>query len=163
MGTEHRPSATYHVYRGPDRAHALEFLRGTPVMEPHVYVIVETPQGNLGRDLIYVFEESDGRPVEFGARTRLENPASSDTHCAWCGFYVVPFAVPREAAAASTLSVYLTMDEAREKGHGLRCHHCALLQCVFCADFAASGDGGTEPHCRACGRMLKELVKVRGS
>ncbi|MFF8375786.1 hypothetical protein ACF07V_06640 [Streptomyces sp. NPDC015661] len=128
-----------------------------------MYVVVETPQGNVGRDLIYLFEEGDGQLIEFGARTQSEDPVPSATHCAWCGFYVVPFVLPPEARLASTLSVYLTIDEARENGHGLRCHHCSLLQCTFCADFVESGDGGPTPHCHACGQELKDLVKVSPS
>lgn len=49
----------YEVYRSDTRAKALEFLANIPTAEiPQLfYVIVETPQGNVGKDLQGIFDE----------------------------------------------------------------------------------------------------------
>jgi len=49
----------YEVYRGSTRAIALEFLKSIPTTEiPQLfYIIVETPQGNVGKDLKGIFDE----------------------------------------------------------------------------------------------------------
>jgi hypothetical protein len=47
----------YEVHRGPDAASAREFLAGKQVSKPHHYVIVETPQGNYGRDKDGIYKE----------------------------------------------------------------------------------------------------------
>jgi hypothetical protein len=36
----------------------LEFLRGCVVRDERVYAIAENPQGNLGKDLVMIFEEA---------------------------------------------------------------------------------------------------------
>lgn len=49
----------YEVYTGQSRNSAIAFLQGIPngcIPEGH-YVIVETPQGNLGRDVLGMFDE----------------------------------------------------------------------------------------------------------
>lgn len=50
----------YEVYRSNTRAKALEFLTNIPTTEiPQLfYIIVETPQGNVGKDLQGIFDES---------------------------------------------------------------------------------------------------------
>ena len=49
----------YEVYRSNTRAKALEFLTNIPTNEipPIFYIIVETPQGNVGKDTKGVFDE----------------------------------------------------------------------------------------------------------
>ncbi|ONH27290.1 hypothetical protein [Pseudofrankia asymbiotica] len=156
--------AVFHVHRGPNREAALAFLRERPVREKLVYQIVETPQGNVGRDLIYIFEEKDGKPIEYGVRPRLAQPRPSTTHCAWCGFYVAPLRVDVATSGPSTATVYLTVAEMKDKGNGFRCEKCALLQCVFCTDFppTASVMGHPAP-CGSCGADLaqSQLVQMR--
>ncbi len=55
----------YEVYTSHSRATALEYLRAIPLSEfpPLYYVIVETPEGNLGKDLKGMFEESTGNSI----------------------------------------------------------------------------------------------------
>jgi len=48
---------TYEVYRGPDAATAKDFLSEKPVKKPHYYIIVETPEGNYGRDIDGIYRE----------------------------------------------------------------------------------------------------------
>jgi hypothetical protein len=49
----------YEVYRSQNRATALSFLNAIPqgVLPERHYVIVETPQGNVGKDMLGVFDE----------------------------------------------------------------------------------------------------------
>ena len=49
----------YEVYNADSRAQAVQFLRRIPIHEiPYLhYVIVETPEGNVGRDLNGMFDE----------------------------------------------------------------------------------------------------------
>ncbi|MCH7990583.1 MAG: hypothetical protein IID46_15690 [Planctomycetes bacterium] len=49
----------YEVYKSQTRATAVSFLNAIPkscISEGH-YVIVETPQGNVGKDIMGVFDE----------------------------------------------------------------------------------------------------------
>ncbi len=49
----------YEVYRSNTKIKALEFLKSIPTAEiPRLfYIIVETPQGNLGKDMQGIFDE----------------------------------------------------------------------------------------------------------
>ncbi len=49
----------YEVYRSNTRVKALEFLNSIPTAEiPRLfYIIVETPQGNMGKDMKGIFDE----------------------------------------------------------------------------------------------------------
>ena len=49
----------YEVYRSQSRSTALSYLNGIPggvIPESH-YVVVETPQGNVGRDIAGLYDE----------------------------------------------------------------------------------------------------------
>jgi len=58
-------NGTYEVYRCSSRTTALQFLRSIPqdAIPPTYYVVVETPGGNLGKDLKGIFDESTGTPI----------------------------------------------------------------------------------------------------
>jgi hypothetical protein len=162
--TEHNATGgVYHVHSGPDRGAAVAFLRQSPPQEELVYNIVETPQGNVGCDFIYLFEEADGKPLDFAPRARLEQaPTPSKTHCAWCGFFVVPYErkLPRNAAA---VQFYLTHDELAElakTGEGLACRDCGLVTCILCTGLDPAGGNTAEPRCRACRGGLDVFVSA---
>jgi len=55
----------YEVYHCQSRSKALEFLRSIPSSQipPLYYIIVETPQGNLGKDLQVIFDEASGQEI----------------------------------------------------------------------------------------------------
>jgi hypothetical protein len=55
----------YEVYNCNSRTTALQFLSAIPQSEipPLYYVIVETPFGNLGKDLNGMFDESTGNSI----------------------------------------------------------------------------------------------------
>jgi hypothetical protein len=48
---------TYRIHRGPDAETAKAFLSQHPVTKPLYYVIVETPEGNYGRDIDGIYRE----------------------------------------------------------------------------------------------------------
>jgi hypothetical protein len=56
----------YEVYTAKSKSLALEFLRGLPTDEiPSLYyVIVETPEGNVGKDLNGMFDEATGKNIQ---------------------------------------------------------------------------------------------------
>ena len=47
----------YEVYTGPDKASAMAFLKDRPVDKKLYYVVVETPEGNFGRDVMGIYQE----------------------------------------------------------------------------------------------------------
>jgi hypothetical protein len=47
----------YRVHKGPDAASAKAFLEAHPVTKPLFYIIVETPEGNYGRDIEGMYKE----------------------------------------------------------------------------------------------------------
>lgn len=47
----------YEVYRGPDKAAAMDFLAGKTVSQRDYYIVVETPEGNFGKDIDGVYQE----------------------------------------------------------------------------------------------------------
>ncbi|MER5184559.1 hypothetical protein ABT009_40705 [Streptomyces sp. NPDC002896] len=161
--TETTATATYHVYGGPSRQAALEFLRGAHVKDELVYNIVETPEGNFGRDLIYLFHEADGKPIELGERPQSQSPTPSSTRCAWCGFFVVPYKVSINDENVGSVGLYLTYDELAglvQMGGGFHCRACSLLQCAVCIGLARAGGVAREPLCRACGGQLSVQTEV---
>ncbi|MFF7635962.1 hypothetical protein ACFZB9_22870 [Kitasatospora sp. NPDC008050] len=152
--TERSDTATYHVHSGPDRQAALTFLRRNPVPDELVYTIVETPEGNFGRDLIYLFHEADGSTIELAGRPRAQQPTPSDTRCGWCSFFVVPTTVAINDQWAGTVQVYRTYDELAalvKTGGGFHCRSCSLLQCAVCSGLADATSRAREPRCLACG------------
>ena len=57
----------YEVYQAESRATALRFLSHIPASEipPLFYVIAKTPQGNVGRDVNGLFDETTGEDIPF--------------------------------------------------------------------------------------------------
>ncbi|MBN2858382.1 MAG: hypothetical protein JXN63_08270 [Candidatus Delongbacteria bacterium] len=47
----------YRMHKGPDAASAVAFLEKNPVQENMLYIIVETPEGNYGRDIQGIYKE----------------------------------------------------------------------------------------------------------
>jgi len=69
----------YEVYHGGTRSIALEFLRSIPTSEiPRLfYIIVETLQGNIGKDLKNIFDEVTGNSIELSSQDELGSLADS--------------------------------------------------------------------------------------
>lgn len=159
MRTQHRADFFYMVADFPDRASALRFLRGCEVRRERAYVIAENPQGNLGKDLIMIFEEARGNFVEIAERSPA--PRISREDCARCGYTVLPV----DGASRSSLTVrgadvrrYVALDDLERGGNGFRCGSCAALACAHC--YRATGpeqrsDGSLVIHCWLCGAEVK--------
>ena len=47
----------YRIHRAPDAACAKAFLQQNPVTKPLYYIVVETPEGNFGRDAHGIYKE----------------------------------------------------------------------------------------------------------
>jgi len=48
---------TYETYKGPDAATTKDFLSKKPVNKHHYYIVVETTEGNYGRDIDGIYRE----------------------------------------------------------------------------------------------------------
>lgn len=153
-GTDHTAEFTYNVYQARNMASALEFLRQNPVKEEFIYTIVETPEGNIGRDLIYIFWEKTAEPIELASRPKAAKPAPSSGRCAWCGFFVVPAEVPKLPRGVGSVEYYLEPEDIRKivkTGGGFRCLQCSMLQCGVCTGLTENGGFQEQsPKCLAC-------------
>jgi hypothetical protein len=137
---------TYEVYTASSRAKAMVFLRETEVKEERTYLIVETPEGNLGKDLIMIFNEGTSAKIEFGTRKPLGKLTKSRTHCTKCGYSVLPAGRPIPGATE-----LIVLEELREGGVGFYCDRCATAWCPFCAS-------SPDPQvCGLCGQKMSLL------
>lgn len=155
--TVHKPNALFLIEKFPTRAAALDFLRNCEVRDKGVYVIAENPEQNLGRDLIMIFEETDGSFVEIGKRSPLPTPIFSETDCARCRHTVLKAADPLEQIElpSSTTSVmaYHSLDENEMQGTGFKCQQCGALACAHCYRSVPQKhkpDGGLDLRCWLC-------------
>ncbi|GIJ46078.1 hypothetical protein Val02_29640 [Virgisporangium aliadipatigenens] len=156
-----RPDALFLIEEFASRAAALDFLRRCEIREERIYVIAENPEGNLGRDLIMIFEEADGAPVEIGERSPLPAPRHSDEDCARCGYPVIPGALP-ELDGAATVRVAVALDGMARDGSGFRCADCGALGCAWCyraVPQRTDGSGHADPRCWLCGGRVDVLVE----
>jgi hypothetical protein len=130
----------------------MTFLREQEVKEPLRYLIVETPEGNLGKDLISIFDERDSKTLELGIRKPLRTLNKSDTHCSSCGYFVIPGGVSPIKAAWHFQ--FLSLEDMQKKGQGLFCQRCESIMCAFCATLE-----GTKAPCPFCGEPMAPYTK----
>lgn len=57
MGTGSGYMITYHIYTASDADTAKAFLQKNPVYEKFLYIVIETPEGNYGRDINGIYRE----------------------------------------------------------------------------------------------------------
>ncbi len=57
VSEDHKGMHTYRVHRAPSKAAAMAFLQANPVPRNYLYLIVETPDGDFGRDINGIYEE----------------------------------------------------------------------------------------------------------
>jgi CHAT domain-containing protein/tetratricopeptide (TPR) repeat protein len=117
----------YTVYRADGRSEALAFLRGQEVKEERAYLVVETPEGVLGRDLLSIYDEKSGEAIELAERLPLPTPIRSATRCSSCGYVVLPV-----NPNFSDWVQIVPLEDLREKGLGFRCPACEVLWCGRC-------------------------------
>ena len=118
---------TYEVYVATNRTRALEFLRAIDVNEERRYVVVETPCGNFGKDLIMIFDEGSSARIEYGVRRPLPKVTKSRTRCSRCGYPVLP-AGPAPPGARELI----LLEQMKELGVGFSCSGCGAAWCPFC-------------------------------
>jgi len=133
----------YLVYVAATRSAAMSFLRSTPVKEERHYLIVETPGGNLGKDMIMIFDERTSEKLEFGTREPLPGLTKSTTHCSKCGYPVLP-----GGRAVPGVKELLLLEELKDKGVGFVCSTCRAAWCPFCVQ------GDTPDSCQLCGTRM---------
>lgn len=138
---------TYEVYTGPSRSAAMEFLRQTEVKEERHYVVVETPEGNVAKDLITIFNEGTQEFIEYGKREPLGELRPSMSSCARCGYPVLPAGQP---LTSNTIEL-ITVKELQDKGVGFVCRPCGTLWCPFCVSF----EDYSLPLCDICGKGME--------
>lgn len=118
---------------------ALEYLRRRDVRQERYYVIVETPYRNFGRDMIMIFDEADGALIEIPERTPIPELTASPTHCARCGYTILPcthfeFSCddPDCGHPWHTADFAQSADEVIRAGMGYRCTQCRSAACRAC-------------------------------
>ena len=116
---------TYEVYTAPNPSIAIEFLRTSEIKEERKYIIVETPQGNFGKDMIMIFNEKTQERIEFTLRKSLPENQKSKTNCTKCGYPILP--ITRKISGKIT-----SLEELKENGYGLFCYKCQTSWCSFC-------------------------------
>jgi hypothetical protein len=142
--------ATYEVHRALNRKAALAFLRERDVKRELYYVVVETPAGNIGRDMIMIFDERTGERIEFGIRRPLPAPQPSSTDCARCGYPILPGHVPPLPAGVGSVQIYATYEEELTSGGGYRCQECGNLSCAICVEPSPPPGKRRAPTCWCC-------------
>ncbi len=147
--TQRQPDGnTFDIYTAPNRQAALAFLREHEVKEERRYAIVETPDGNLGKDLVLIFDEKSEETIELGKRKPLPKPQPSAGRCCTCGYMVIPFGRRPDFGGSVSARAVMIMSEAKEKGGGCVCSSCGAISCACCATPQDS------PVCGVCGAEM---------
>ena len=133
----------YLVYTAGTRSAAISFLRSTPVKEERHYLVVETPGGNLGKDMIMIFDEQTSEKLEYGTREHLPALTKSTTHCSKCGYLVLP-----AGRVAPGVKELVLLEELKDKGVGFLCLTCPAAWCPFCVK------SDTPDSCQICGTRM---------
>ena len=140
---------TYDIYRASSRSAALSFLRDLEVKEERRYAIVETPEGNVGKDFILIFEEKTGETVELGQRRMLAKASKAPGRCCCCGYPVLPYSkIPDFGPSIGRVRTYVILSEAKKNGAGFACSSCGAICCAFC------GTPEKSPLCALCGNKM---------
>lgn len=126
---------TYEVYTAINRLLALDFLRKIPIRTERLYLICETPQGNIGKDMIMIFDEMTQERIEYGIRKSLPKLVKSKTHCTRCGYPVLPANLSSPNATNTIHPDQMKEQEIewlKERGIGFWCPTCQTAWCPFC-------------------------------
>ena len=149
---ETNANGTYEFYTANSRNEAIDFLRKMPVKDEKKNILVETPEGNFGKDLIAIFHEAKSNIIEYGQRQPLPQLIKSMTRCAKCGYPVLPadpavdesverilleqakpqtgiLALKKEGASEGLL-----LEQLKKHGVGFFCSTCPTAWCPFCVN-----------------------------
>jgi hypothetical protein len=142
--TEQTDGNTYKVFTAPSKHDALEFLREEVVKEERQYIIVETIEGNLGKDFIMIFDEETQEKIEYGIRKPHNKYHSSKTHCACCSYPVLP---AKSFPEYITIG-YISPEDMNNKGMGFYCVNCKTVWCAIC------GNENELKYCKICEKEM---------
>jgi hypothetical protein len=142
--SESNEGSRYIVYKASSWQDAMTFLRQQEVKESLMYLIVETPEGNIGKDLISIFDEGNGNTLELGKRKPLHEPKKSKTHCSRCGYFVLPC-----GPLIKGVHYYISLEDMQKRGQGFFCYKCQAIWCAFCVTL-----DGTKCTCPFCGESM---------
>ena len=129
IGSERSNGDQYEVYKGPSRDAAINFLRSKTIKEKRQYIIVETPSGNFGKDLVMIFNEQTQEMIELTKRDFLPTYQKSTTHCTKCGYAILKYG----RAFNGNVEELVSLEEMKIKGTGFFCNSCQLSWCASCA------------------------------
>jgi hypothetical protein len=146
--TQQQPDGnTYDVYSAQTRSDGLSFLRQHEVKEERRYAIVETPQGNIGKDFIMIFDERTQDMIELAVRQPLKTSTKSASHCCRCGYAIIPLRRTQSYGdGVGAIHEFVIVSEMKKQGTGFACPQCRALCCAICA---TPSDAPTCPLCRA--------------
>ncbi len=128
----------YEHYTAPSKSDALAFLREHEVKEPQCYVVVETPEGGLGKDIIGIYNRDTQENLELGVRRPLPKLEKSEVRCARCGYHVLK--------ATASIPDNPSIDLLKSSGLGFYCGPCETAWCAFCLSA-----GSSPAACGICG------------
>ena len=145
--TQRQPDGnTYDIYHAASRSAALAFLRELDLKEERRYAVVETPEGNFGKDFILIFDEKTQETIELARRKPLPRPQKSAGRCAICGYPVIPYRkTPDFGGPVGSVTTYVIVANAKKNGAGYACRSCGAISCAVCARPEKS------PRCVLCG------------
>ncbi|HCE46800.1 MAG TPA: hypothetical protein DET40_24910 [Lentisphaeria bacterium] len=167
---EKNSNGTYEFYTADSRNEALEFLRKSPVKEEKKYLIVDTPEGTFGKDLVAIFKEAKSDIMEYGRRPPLPQLEKSLTHCVKCGYPVLPAGAEVDESVERILleqskpqkgimslkkqagAEEILIEQLKKHGVGLFCSKCPTAWCPFCANQTAP---------TTCGICASEMLLYR--
>lgn len=145
---EIKDNVIYDIYTAGSHNDAIEFLRVMPVKGESKYVMVNTPDGIFGKNMIAIFNEETKDVMEYGQRAPLPQFIKSKTHCAKCGYPVMPpdpelyeyferllseQSIPPQGILAlkKNGNKGFFLEQLKNHGVGLLCR-CSAAWCPFC-------------------------------
>ncbi|MFX0148879.1 MAG: hypothetical protein ACFE8E_14160 [Candidatus Hodarchaeota archaeon] len=117
----------YDVYSANNIKEAIKFLRKQEIKLPYYYIVIETPEGNIGKDIIGIYNEQNSELIELGRRKKLPNMKKSQEFCTQCGYFVFPM-----KPFNNEVSHVLNIEDMCNKGVGFYCSSCETVWCAQC-------------------------------
>jgi hypothetical protein len=154
--TENKGDKLFYVYTAKSWQDAIEFLHKYEVRKPLNYVVVETPEGNLGKDIISIYNELDGKTLELGYRKPLPEIKKSLTHCCRCEYFVFPMEHFNKEVFVKEVRYFLSLEDMQNNGNGFYCSKCKTVWCAICVSFCNG-----KVFCDICGSDMDFYQKLK--